>query len=76
MKAADGQAVVVLCDLTQDEEVKLMVDEAERLLAGIDILVNNAGGSGEKQLCKKIAAADWAAAYDRNLLAGDQSPAA
>ena len=69
IEAAGGQAVVVLGDLTQDEEVKRMIDEAERLLGGIDILVNNAGGSGEKQLWEKTAAGDWAAAYERNVLA-------
>ncbi len=69
IEAAGGKAVVVLGDLTQDEEVKRMIDEAERLLGGIDILVNNAGGSGEKQLWENTAAADWAAAYDRNVLA-------
>jgi 3-oxoacyl-[acyl-carrier protein] reductase len=65
IEAAGGKAVVVLGDLTQDEEVKHMIDEAERLLGGIDILVNNAGGSGEKQIWEKTAAIDWAAAYDR-----------
>lgn len=69
IEAAGGQAIVVLGDLTQDEEVKRMVDEAERLLGHIDILVNNAGGSGEKQFWEKTAASDWASAYDRNVLA-------
>jgi 3-oxoacyl-[acyl-carrier protein] reductase len=54
--AAGGKAVVVLGDLTQDEEVTRMLDEAERLLGGIDILVNNAGGSGKKQVWEKTAA--------------------
>jgi len=69
IKIAGGKAVVVLGNLTQDEEVTRMLDEAEGLLGGIDILVNNAGGSGEKQAWEKTAASDWAAAYDRNVLA-------
>lgn len=66
---AGGRAVVVLGDLTRDDEVKRMAGEAERLLGGVDILVNNAGGSGEKQIWEETPAADWAAAYDRNVLA-------
>lgn len=65
IEAAGGEAVVVLGDLTQDEEVTRMLDHTERLLDGIDILVNNAGGSGEKQVWEKTAANDWAAAYDQ-----------
>ena len=67
--AAGGKAVVVLGDLTRDDEVERMAEEARRLLGGVDILVNNAGGSGEKQAWEETAAADWAAAYDRNVLA-------
>lgn len=62
IKIVGGKAVVVLGNLTQDEEVTRMLDEAELLLGGIDILVNNAGGSGEKQGWEKTAASDWAAA--------------
>jgi 3-oxoacyl-[acyl-carrier protein] reductase len=48
--AAGGKAVVVLGDLTNDEDVSHMANEARRVLGGVDILVNNAGGSGEKQI--------------------------
>jgi 3-oxoacyl-[acyl-carrier protein] reductase len=48
--AAGGKAVVVLGDLTNDEDAGRMADEAQRLLGGVDILVNNAGGSSEKQI--------------------------
>ncbi len=47
--AAGGKAVVVLGDLTRDDDVERMADEARRLLGGVDILVNNAGRSGGKQ---------------------------
>ena len=69
IKAAGGKAVVVLGDLTRDDEVERMAGEARRLLGGVDVLVNNAGGSGEKQAWEETPAADWAAAYDRNVLA-------
>ena len=67
--AAGGKAVVVLGDLTRDDEVERMAGEAERLLGGVDILVNNAGGSGEKHAWEGTPIAEWAAAYDRNVLA-------
>ncbi|MDR3673460.1 MAG: SDR family NAD(P)-dependent oxidoreductase [Holophaga sp.] len=67
--AAGGKAAVVLGDLTNDEDVSRMVDEAQRLLGAVDILVNNAGGSGEKQIWGSTSVRDWAAAYDRNVLA-------
>ena len=67
--ATGGKAVVVLGDLTIDEDVRRMTDEALRLLGGVDILVNNAGGSGEKRIWESTPARDWAAAYDRNVLA-------
>ena len=67
--AAGGKAVVLLGDLTNDGEVGRMADEADRLLGGVDILVNNAGGSGPKQVWDQTPAGDWAATYDRNVLA-------
>jgi len=67
--AAGGRAVVVLGDLTRDDEVRQIAEEAARQLGGVDILVNNAGGSGEKQVWEETPVADWAAAYDRNVLA-------
>lgn len=67
--AAGGRAVVVLGDLTRDDEVKHIAEDATRQMGGVDILVNNAGGSGEKQVWEETRAADWATAYDRNVLA-------
>ena len=66
---AGGTAVAVLGDLTNDDDVARLVADAERLLGNIDILVNNAGGSGEKNIWENTPARDWAAAYDRNVLA-------
>ena len=67
--AAGGKVVVVLGDVTSDDDVVRMAGEAERLLGGVDILVNNAGGSGEKHIWENTPANDWAEAYDRNVLA-------
>ena len=59
----------MLGDLTSDDDVARMAEEAERLLGGVDILVNNAGGSGEKHVWEDTPASDWATAYNRNVLA-------
>lgn len=68
--ALGGIAYVVVGDLTQDDEVQQLVDEAQQLAGPIDILVNNAGGSGGvKETWSDTQAASWASAYDRNVLA-------
>lgn len=38
-----GDAEGEICDVRSFEQVKMMLDEAERKLGGIDILINNAG---------------------------------
>ena len=65
-----GRACTVLGDLTCDDDVQRLVEEAEKLAGPIDILVNNAGGSGGgKQDWADTQPASWASAYDRNVLA-------
>ncbi len=51
--AAGGRAVVVLGDLTRDDEVKRIAEEAEHRLGGLDILVNNAGGTARSRFGRK-----------------------
>lgn len=67
--AAGGAAVVVVGDLTHADEVERLVEDVLHQLGGVDILVNNAGGSAEKHVWWETQASDWAAAYDRNVLA-------
>jgi len=43
IKKAGSDAIAVKCDVSQEEEVKNMVDEAIKKFKKIDILVNNAG---------------------------------
>ncbi len=38
-----GQAGGEVCDVRSEDQVRQMLDEAERLFGGVDILVNNAG---------------------------------
>jgi NAD(P)-dependent dehydrogenase (short-subunit alcohol dehydrogenase family) len=69
IRAQGGRAHCVVADLTVDEEVQRMVEEAQALAGPIDILVNNAGGSGETEDWSNSRAASWASTFDRNVLA-------
>lgn len=64
-----GRAHAVVGDLTNDEEVQRMVQEAQKFVKPIDILVNNAGGSGETENWATSRSETWASGYDRNVLA-------
>lgn len=68
--AQEGQAYVVIGDVTQDDTVERLVTEAENVAGAVDILVNNAGGSGGvKESWENTQPSSWSAAYDRNVLA-------
>ncbi|GJD71620.1 3-oxoacyl-[acyl-carrier-protein] reductase FabG [Methylobacterium gnaphalii] len=58
-----------MADLTRDEDVERLAAKVERHVGSIDILVNNAGGSGPKSDWQGSDPAEWAATYDRNVLA-------
>lgn len=65
-----GRAHVVVGDLTHDDEVQNLLEQAETFAGAIDILVNNAGGSGGvKENWTNTQSASWVSAYDRNVLA-------
>lgn len=67
--AGGGRAHAVLGDLTQDDAVERLPRDAEDRVGAVDILINNAGGSGPKNDWQTPVATDWAATYDRNVLA-------
>jgi 3-oxoacyl-[acyl-carrier protein] reductase len=62
-----GRAIIVLGDLSQDEEVARIVEIAQAELGGVDILVNNAA-SGEHQNDMETAPSGWLDSYNTNLL--------
>ncbi|HUC16136.1 MAG TPA: SDR family NAD(P)-dependent oxidoreductase [Acetobacteraceae bacterium] len=64
-----GRAYAIAGDLTRDDEVRQLVDDAQGLAGPIDILINNAGGSGDTQDWTNTDPAAWASAYDRNVIA-------
>ncbi|MFF2752196.1 SDR family oxidoreductase [Psychrobacillus sp. NPDC058041] len=56
-----------VCDVTKENDIKLLFETATKKLGGVDILVNNAGGptpGGFEQVTDE----DWNAAFEKNLL--------
>ena len=43
LKKAGHEAIAVPCDVTKEEEVQYLVDQAQQHFGGVDVLVNNAG---------------------------------
>lgn len=43
IKAAGGDAIAVVCDVTKDDDIKSLIAKAVEAFGAIDILVNNAG---------------------------------
>jgi len=41
--SAYGQAAGEICDVRSEEQVRIMLEECERVYGGVDILINNAG---------------------------------
>lgn len=70
IRASGGRALANGTDITRQEEVRAMVDEAARELGPVDILVNNAGipssrneGDGKAQAASRRAAA-WVSFHE------------
>ena len=72
-----GRAHVVLGDLTNDDAVQGLLDEASRQAGMIDILINNAGGSSAvKEDWTATQPATWAARMTATCSPRCASPAA
>ncbi|MBB3458738.1 NAD(P)-dependent dehydrogenase (short-subunit alcohol dehydrogenase family) [Rhizobium sp. BK313] len=64
-----GRAYPVVGDLTHEDAVQRLVDEAQAFVKPVDIVINNAGGSGETEDWVTTQSETWASGYDRNVLA-------
>lgn len=64
-----GRAYTVFGDLTKDDEVQRLTDDAQTFGKPVQILINNAGGSGEAEDWTNTRPETWASGYDRNVLA-------
>lgn len=67
--AQGGRAYAVTGDLTIEDEVQRLADEARAFVKPVGIVVNNAGGSGETENWDTTRPETWADGYDRNVLA-------
>ncbi|HEY0207785.1 SDR family NAD(P)-dependent oxidoreductase [Acerihabitans sp.] len=67
--AGGGRAFAVTGDLTREDQVQRLLDQAQRFVRPVEILVNNAGGSGEGSDWFTTRPDIWRDAYDRNVLA-------
>jgi NAD(P)-dependent dehydrogenase (short-subunit alcohol dehydrogenase family) len=62
-----GKAIAIVADITDEEQVKNMVDETIKAYGRIDILVNSAGFTGPTCRVDEIDEKDWDAVLDVNL---------
>jgi 3-oxoacyl-[acyl-carrier protein] reductase len=69
ISALGGRAHAVIGDLTIDDDVQRLVEEAQTVAGPIDILVNNAGGAGDAEDWSNSRPTSWASTYDSNVLA-------
>lgn len=67
--AKGGRAHVVLGDLTRDDDVRRLIDEAQAFVRPVEIVINNAGGSGGTEDWTTTQPETWTSGYDRNVLA-------
>jgi 3-oxoacyl-[acyl-carrier protein] reductase len=67
--AQGGRAYSVFGDLTNDDDVQGLVNDAQAFVKPVEILINNAGGSGEPEDWTTTRPDTWASGYDRNVLA-------
>ena len=67
--AQGGSAYVVVGDLTNEDAVQRLIDQAQSFVKPVQIVVNNAGGSGPSEDWTTTRPDTWALGYDKNVLA-------
>ncbi|MGH9819253.1 MAG: SDR family oxidoreductase [Pyrinomonadaceae bacterium] len=66
--SAHGQAHGELCDVRSEDQVRLMLEECERVFGGVDILVNNAGMGIFGKTVEEISGEQFRQTVETNLL--------
>ncbi|GAB5486649.1 MAG: glucose 1-dehydrogenase [Parasphingorhabdus sp.] len=60
MMASLGEAFhFIKCDVTQEDQVKALMDQAAEKTGGIDIIFNNAGSGGPRDAIDEIGGDEW-----------------
>jgi NAD(P)-dependent dehydrogenase (short-subunit alcohol dehydrogenase family) len=62
-----GRASAVVCDVTQPDQVKALIEGINRRHGALDVLVNNAGGAGPLRELRHVDARDFQSAVALNL---------
>src|SRR5438105_1173187 len=68
LEAAGGQALAIVCDVTDARSLQQAVETTADRFGGLDILVNNAGGAGKFGDFWQLEEEDWLAAYKLNVM--------
>jgi NAD(P)-dependent dehydrogenase (short-subunit alcohol dehydrogenase family) len=63
----NGRVEGEICDVRSEEQVKMMLDECERVFGGLDILVNNAGMGIFGKTVEEISADEFRQTLETNL---------
>ena len=66
IERAGGQARALAGDVTDEDQVRALVEETRSHFGGLDILVANAGGPNARNLTPPLEAADWHAGLGLN----------
>lgn len=65
--AAGGVAKYIKCDISDEEQVKAMIETTVKAFGGIDILFNNAGVMLPSMEIERMPVAEWKATFDINV---------
>lgn len=67
IQSLGGRCAAYAADLTQEEEVRGLIETAINLHGKIDVLVNNAGGDGWSGPIEELEIAEWNRVFEINL---------
>ena len=62
-----GHAEGEVCDVRSEEQIKMMLDECERVFGGVDILINNAGMGIFGKTVEEISSDEFRQTLETNL---------
>jgi NAD(P)-dependent dehydrogenase (short-subunit alcohol dehydrogenase family) len=69
LRTSDGEVLAVPADLTNDADIKKIVQRTAEKFDGMDILINNAGTAGENGTFEETPIEEWKSLFELNLFA-------